>query len=98
MKGVGKVNASKLLTKYGSLEGVYDNLSDIPGALGKKMTKDKEMAFLSQKLSHLYDLELASDLDFTVNPKYNEDLLALFAKLHFTANTKKLCNLWNDFA
>lgn len=99
--GVAKVGfkgASKLLTEYGSLQGIYDHVSDIPGALGKNMIAGREMAFLSQKLSHLYDLELAPDLDFTVNPKYNEDLLSLFEKLHFTANTKKLTKLWKDFA
>ena len=92
--GVGKVGASKLLAKYGTLEGIYDNVGDISGALGKKMVAGKEDAFLRKKLSHLYDVELAPDLDITVNPKYNEDLLTLFNKLGFVANTKKLTKLW----
>ena len=92
--GVGKAGASKLLAKYGTLDGVYDNVSEIPGALGRKMITGKDDAFLSRKLSHLYDVELAPDLDTTVMPKYNEDLLGLFAKLHFVANTKKLTKLW----
>jgi 5'-3' exonuclease len=93
--GVGKAGASKLLMQYGTLEGICDNVASIPGALGKKMTAGKDDAFLSKKLSHLYDVELAPDLDTSVAPKYNEDLLSLFSKLQFVANTKKLIKLWS---
>jgi len=50
VKGVGKVTANKLLAKYGSLDGVYDNLDEITGATHSKLEKDKDMAYLSKKL------------------------------------------------
>lgn len=97
VRGVGKAGASKLLLQYGSLEGIYDNVTSIPGALGKKMVADKDMAFISRKLSHLYDFHHPGDGDMQVKPQYNEELLSLFERLHFVANTKKLTKLWESF-
>ncbi len=50
VKGVGDKTAVKLLTEYGSLEGIYAHADEIKGALGEKIRGDKENAFFSQKL------------------------------------------------
>ena len=50
VKGVGQKTAVKLLTEYGTLEGIYEHADEIKGALGEKIRGDKENAFLSKKL------------------------------------------------
>ena len=49
--GVGEKTAVQLLNKYGTLEGVYEHISEITGALQKKLEAGKEMAFLSKELA-----------------------------------------------
>ena len=50
VKGVGQKTAVKLLSEYGSLEGIYEHASEIKGAIGEKIRSDKENAFFSKKL------------------------------------------------
>jgi DNA polymerase-1 len=51
VKGVGDKTALKLLLDFGSLDGIYNNVSSISSAsLKNKLIDHKEMAFLSQKL------------------------------------------------
>ncbi|MBQ9833345.1 MAG: DNA polymerase I [Clostridia bacterium] len=48
--GVGEVTALKLLGKYGTLEGVLENIDNEKGALHKKLSENAELARLSYKL------------------------------------------------
>ena len=50
--GVGPKTAMKLLKAYDSIKGIYDNLDDLKGkkALHKKLSDNKEQAFLSRRL------------------------------------------------
>ncbi|MDR1929072.1 MAG: DNA polymerase I [Treponema sp.] len=50
VKGVGEKTAVKLMARYGSLEGVYQNLAGIEGALGKKLAEGRESAYFAKKL------------------------------------------------
>ncbi len=50
VKGVGQKTAVKLLSEYGSLEGIYENAEKIKGSLGEKIRSDRENAFFSKKL------------------------------------------------
>ena len=50
VKGVGQKTAVKLLSEYGTLEGIYEHEAEIKGALGEKIRADKENAFFSKKL------------------------------------------------
>lgn len=43
--GVGEKTALKLLTEYGTLEGVYDHIDSIKGKLKEKLSDNKELAF-----------------------------------------------------
>jgi DNA polymerase-1 len=49
--GVGQKTACKLLTEYGTLEGVIQNAENIKGALGEKIRKGKQDAIMSKKLA-----------------------------------------------
>src|ERR1043166_3220306 len=49
--GVGTKTACKLLTEYGTLENVLENVDKIKGSLGEKIKAGKEKALLSKKLA-----------------------------------------------
>jgi DNA polymerase-1 len=50
VRGIGKVGAEKLLKEYGSLDNIYENVSQIKGANQKKLIEYKEQAYMSKKL------------------------------------------------
>jgi len=51
VEGVGEKTAKDLITTYGSLDGVYKNLDQVKGKLKERLEVNKDMAYLSQKLS-----------------------------------------------
>jgi DNA polymerase-1 len=85
------------LSQYATLDDIYKHADEIPGALGNKVRCDKDNAFISQSLTHLYDDVPLGNIDIIFKPTYNESLLQLFDKLQLTANTKKLHLLWNQY-
>lgn len=52
VKGVGEKTAVSLLQKFGTLDGVYENIEDpfIKKGMREKLKNDKEMAYLSKQL------------------------------------------------
>ena len=62
VKGVGDKTAIKLLTQYGSLDGIYEHAEEIKGALGQKIRGDKENAYFSKKL-----ISLRNDVPIDIN-------------------------------
>jgi DNA polymerase-1 len=53
VRGIGDKTAVKLMSRYGSLEGIYKNIAGIEGAVGKKLVEGKESAFFSRDLIRL---------------------------------------------
>jgi DNA polymerase-1 len=53
VKGIGPKTAAELLQTYGTLEGVYENLSDIRESVRKKLDADREQAFFCQRMARL---------------------------------------------
>ncbi len=51
VRGVGDKTALSLLDKYGSLDGVYAHIEEIPGKLGERLSDGRESAYLSRKLA-----------------------------------------------
>ena len=54
--GIGPKGASDLISKFGSLDGVYENIdsADIRETVRKKLVADKENAYLSRMLGEIY--------------------------------------------
>ena len=51
VKGIGKVTAQKLISTYGSLENIYENIDTVtPAGVQKKLVENKENAFMSKQL------------------------------------------------
>ena len=85
--GVGPKTATELLTKFGSLDGVYENLSDpsIRPKLREKLEAGKENAYLSYDLA---TIRTNAPIDFepknaVIQPYNKPALFDLFAKLEF---------------
>ena len=85
--GVGPKTAKDLLAKFGSLDGVYENLNDpsIRPKLREKLENDKENAYLSYDLATIRP-EAPIDFepkDAIVQPYNRPELYNLFQKLEF---------------
>ena len=50
VRGVGEKTALKLLEKYGSLDGVFENVENEKGALREKLIAGRDDAFMSRRL------------------------------------------------
>ncbi len=53
VRGVGAKTAAALLTKYTDLEGIYDHIEDISGAVHTRLVSARETAFLSRELGRI---------------------------------------------
>ncbi|MCD7729670.1 MAG: DNA polymerase I [Clostridia bacterium] len=51
--GIGEKTARDLITKFGSLDGVYAHTDELKGALKQKIENGKEMAYLSYELAKI---------------------------------------------
>ena len=51
VKGIGEKSAYSLIQTYHSLEGVYENIESIKGAMKQKLEDGKDMAYLSRTLA-----------------------------------------------
>lgn len=82
VRGVGEKTALKLITRYKTLDGIYDHLDEIKGALHKKLEVDKEAAYLSYDLATIRrDIPLESTLDEMKQPVHLDEMNALFRRL-----------------
>ncbi len=93
--GIGEKTAIKLISEFGSLDGLYDALpSDKLSALvNSKLQNGKENAYLSQKLAKIFDevpeIIMALD-DIAIREPNKKDLLSLFTELEFSGFIKRL--------
>ena len=83
--GVGEKTALNLVQTYGSLDGVYDNIDSIKGALQRKLIDGRESAYLSYKLATIdRNCEIGANLeDCTVSDRYSPEVKDIFTKLEF---------------
>ena len=89
--GVGEKSAQNLIQTYGNLDGVYAHLSEITGALNRKLEEGKESAYLSYKLAAIQtnapiDVTLA---DCVLKTPFSLKVYEKFVELEF----KSLLNL-----
>jgi DNA polymerase-1 len=96
--GVGEKTAVKFLKKYGSMEGLYENLDDLKGAMKNKVADNKELAFLSKKLVTIeLNVPLECNLDDFILEEANKEILEpLLATLEFKTLGKKIFGGGND--
>ncbi|KJJ83891.1 DNA polymerase I [Candidatus Omnitrophus magneticus] len=86
VKGVGEETAKKLIAEYGTIENIYNNLEKISSeSLREKLSRDREMAFLSRELVVL-DTNVPIEYDFElmkIKEPDNNALRVLYKELEF---------------
>ena len=86
-RGIGPKGAVKLITQFGNISSIYDNLSDVkPVSTMKKLTESKEMVELSLKLTKL-DLPLSEkikEIDLSGTDPDLQKALPILSRLSLT--------------
>lgn len=79
VKGIGEKTAINLLSKYDSLDNLYDHLDEIKGKTKEKLEQDRKSAYMSYDLATIYR---EVPLDFTLDDcKYTRENTEAFRKL-----------------
>lgn len=83
--GVGPKTAQKWIAKYGSLQGVIDNMDDIGGKVGANLRENIDNVVLARDITEMVrDLKLVDDLD-ALSPREIDpnEALGMFEELQF---------------
>ena len=97
VKGIGEKTAVNLLSKYKTLDGVYQNIDDISGKTKEKLLADKDNAYMSYDIATIYR---EVPLNFTLNElEYTgfdkERFLGILHELEFFSLLRKM-NVYDD--
>jgi len=91
VKGIGEKTAIKLLTQYGSLDGIYENIDNIKGSTHEKLVTGSEDAYYSKELVTIYrevPLNITWD-DLLYGNENTNELIQLYNELNFYSLLKK---------
>ena len=90
--GIGPKSAQKLLSEYGSMEGIYENLDKLKGKQLENIRDNEELAFLSRKIATIVtDLDFELDLDAVAWPSFDaEEVTTAFGAIRFTTQLERL--------
>ncbi len=93
--GIGAKTAAKLLARFHSIEGIYENLDQLKGKQLENIRDNKEAAFVSRDVATIVrDLDFPLDLEAASFPAFQEDaVVQSFDKLHFHAHLGKVLQL-----
>jgi len=97
VKGVGAKSASQLLREWGSLDGVYEHLSEIsPDSLRRKLEAGEQSARLSRDLVSLrLDVLIEGRVeDFAPAPPMRREMFSLCEELEFKTIVDMLKREW----
>lgn len=90
--GVGEKGAADLLRAYGTLDGVYENVALVKGALAKKLEAGRDSAYMSREVARLFDdAPVPLDLEqMDVNKLDTAELAAILKRLEFRSLLQNL--------
>src|SRR5699024_1172264 len=96
--GVGEKTGIKLLTKYGSVEGVLDNIDQLKGAQKKKVEENQKEAIMSKDLATIIrDVPIDFDIDSMEFGDFElSDIIKEFQELKFTSLISRVSELSNE--
>jgi DNA polymerase I len=98
VNGIGPKTGAKLIEKYGSLDGIYENIDEIKGSAKEKLINDKESAFFCRKLARLItDIAVNVDLNEVSDRHASlEDIDRFFTEVEFYTLKTRLKKLLQD--
>jgi DNA polymerase-1 len=90
--GIGEKGATELLQKYKTLDGIYEHLDEIKGALHDKLASNKESAYKSRHLATIVtDVPLKLNLAECKTHEFElSKIVKLFEELEFKSLLGKL--------
>src|SRR3954467_6897735 len=91
--GIGEKGAKALISEYGSLEGVYENLDKLKPAQRKKLEENKDKAFISRDLARIKCDLPTENIDFEALKRQEPDR----AKLHDVFSRLEFASLMQEF-
>ena len=93
VKGIGEKSAYSLVSKYGSLETIYEKLDEleVTPRVKKLLAEGKESAFMSKKLATIFlEVPIPRNLDdYQTKPVDNNGLCSLFNSLEMYSFIEK---------
>ncbi len=91
--GIGEKGALKLISEYGTLDGLYESVEQKPlgASMMKKLTAGRQMAYLSYKLAQIdKNAPISHDIStYEYCGMKKKELLEIFKELNFGAFIKK---------
>ena len=90
--GIGEKGALKLISQYGTLDGVYEHLAEITGSTNTKLAEGKESAYTSRFLAEINTRAPVAKtvFDCAYSGADTNSLRALYTKLGFKQFLDKL--------
>ncbi len=90
--GVGAKTATTLIQQFGTLESIYEHLSEVKESVRKKLEADQKNAFLSKELGTIHrEAPVKLDLPACVARDYDRSVVTgLFQELGFFSLIKRL--------
>ena len=98
VKGIGEKTAKVLISKYGSLEGLFDNLDKLSRRQRELIEENKDKALLSKKLVTIktdVPIEFTVD-DFRFRGINKDNVLTIFEELEFKSLLRELGEMNNS--
>jgi DNA polymerase-1 len=86
VKGIGEKGAAKLIQQYGTLENIYDHLTEISPSVRTKLEAERDNAFLSRDLGRIITDVPGVELNVEAGKTQDFDLVKvanLFVELEF---------------
>ena len=92
VKGIGEKTAISLLSKYQTLDNLYEHIDEISGKTKEKLLNDKENAYMSKDIATIYcDVPINTDLENIHYHGINAlEYIQMLEKLEFYSLIKKL--------
>jgi DNA polymerase-1 len=92
VKGIGDKTATALIQQYQSLDGIYEHIAEIKGAMQKKLIEGKDSAYLSRHLAKIQrDVPIQIHLPACAAHDYDVSKVdALFGELEFRSLRDRL--------
>ena len=91
--GIGEKGAKALITEFGSLDGVYENLDKVKPAQRKKLEEHREKAFMSRDLARIKCDLTVEDISFESLKRQEPDR----AKLHDVFSRLEFASLMQEY-
>ncbi|MGB9590218.1 MAG: DNA polymerase, partial [Candidatus Hydrothermia bacterium] len=97
VKGVGEKGACELLSKYGSLEGIYEHLDEIRGKYASALAEGRVDARMSLELVKLVDVpDLPEPAELEIRPPDRSRLFPVFREMEFHTLIKEFSSPYSE--